>query len=250
MTSIEERVYPEQRFGGYSRFDGTIHFCSRVRALLPPGAVVLDVGCGRAQRVDDPCAFRCSIQNFNGEGRRVIGIDVDPRAESNPFIDDFRLIEDLDRWPVEDASIDLIYSDYVLEHVEHPDRYFAEAWRVLRPGGTICMRTPNKWCYVAILSRLIADRHHGKVTAIAQRDRKEQDVFPTFYRANTRSGIARQMRARGFEACVYRIEGEPSYLRFNPLVYRIGALVHRVLPPILQSTLLAFGRKPAAPNTP
>ena len=111
---IADIVYPERRFAGFTRFDGTVHFASRVRAMLGETDTVLDVGCGRGQRVDDACDYRRGLQDFRGPKRHVIGIDVDPGAEANPFLDEFRLIDDPAVWPVADGSVDIIYCDYVL----------------------------------------------------------------------------------------------------------------------------------------
>ena len=52
-----ERFYPETTFGGFTRVDGTMAFYLRVRSLLCPDSVVLDVGCGRGEYGEDP--FRC-----------------------------------------------------------------------------------------------------------------------------------------------------------------------------------------------
>lgn len=42
-----------------------------------------------------------------------------------------------ERWPVEDASADLVVAMLVLEHVETLSHFFSEAARVLRPGGEV-----------------------------------------------------------------------------------------------------------------
>ncbi len=241
--SLLEAVYPEATFGGYSRVDGTVAFYSRVQSLLGPGAVALDVGCGRGKDADDNCAFRRTLCDLRGKDRRVIGIDVDPAAFQNPLIDEFRKIDDVDRWPIGDEEVDLLVANSVLEHVQHPDRFFAEAWRVLRPGGVICLRTYNKRGYVGICARLVPNKFHAKVTGFAQGDREEHDVFPTVYRCNTPGAIRRALRRQGFDACVYAIETEPSYLKFSPILYRVGAVVHKLIPPPLRWTILAFGRK-------
>ncbi len=242
--SFADRVYPEQVFGGFTRCDGTLAFYSRVQAVLPEEATVLDVGCGRGRSAEDPSAYRRRLQNLQGPERTVIGIDVDFAAAGNPNLDQFRLIESTDRWPVEDASIDLLVSDYVLEHVDDPGSFFREIDRVMSPGGTVCLRTPNRWSYIAVIAQLIPNRLHARVTARVQEGREEQDVFPTRYRCNTRGTIRRQFRRLGYAAWVESIEAEPTYLQFSPLIYRMGSVVHRWLPPTFRSTLVAFARKP------
>lgn len=244
--SIADRVYPEREFGGFTRFDGTVAFYSRLQAVLPEEATVLDVGCGRGRSAEDASAYRRQLQNLQGPKRQVIGIDVDFAAASNPNLDQFRLIESVDVWPVEDASVDLLVSDYVLEHVDDPQTFFREVDRVLRPGGTVCLRTPNRWSYIAAVAQLVPNRLHARVTAKAQDGRAEQDVFPTRYRCNTRGSIRRQLNRLGYSAWVESIEAEPCYLHFSPLAYRIGSVVHRWLPRTFRSTLIAFASKPAA----
>jgi len=50
--------------------------------------------------------------------------------------------EDLQALTFEDASIDLHCHLDVMEHVNHPDRCFAEMERTLRPGGKMIFTTP------------------------------------------------------------------------------------------------------------
>ncbi|WP_412063085.1 class I SAM-dependent methyltransferase [Rubrivirga sp. IMCC45206] len=242
-TVLLESVYPEARFGGFSRVDGTVAFYTRVRALLDPSHVVLDVGCGRGKSEDDPSPTRRQLQNLRGDVATVIGIDVDERAAGNPKVDEFRPIEALDRWPVGDGSVDVIVSDYVLEHVADPEGYLSEAHRVLRPGGMLCARTPNKLGYVALVAQAVPNRLHARVVGTAQAARAEHDVFPTVYKMNRRGSLLRQLEAHGFDGEVVRHESEPSYLAFSPLAYRLGALVHRALPGPLKNQLFVFARR-------
>ncbi len=240
---LVQRVYPEHRFGGFTRHDGTVQFYTRVQSLLAVGQTVLDVGCGRGEYQDDTSAYRRGLRILKRDGLKVIGIDVDDAASANPYLDEFRLIEDLDTWPVEDESVDVVVSDYVLEHVANPDRFFSELTRVLKPGGIFCARTPNAWSYVGILARLIPNRLHAKVTGFAQEGRKSIDVFPTVYACNTRRSVSRYLRASGLEPVVYRFEPEPTYASFSPVVYRLTAWLHRLLPPPLQSQLMIFASR-------
>ena len=76
-------------------------------------------------------SLRRELRMLRGRCRRVIGIDIDESAEQNPGIDEFRLITG-NRWPVDDEGIDLIISDFVLEHIDDPNSYFVEVARVLK----------------------------------------------------------------------------------------------------------------------
>jgi SAM-dependent methyltransferase len=55
-----------------------------------------------------------------------------------------------DRWPVEDASVDIVLATETLEHVPEPPVFLAEARRVLRPGGRIVLTVPfaARWHYI------------------------------------------------------------------------------------------------------
>jgi SAM-dependent methyltransferase len=237
-------VYPETAFGGFTRYDGTIAFTIRVRSLLKQDQTVLDVGCGRGSRVDDQCELRRGLQDLRGDSRHVIGIDPDPAAKINPYLDEFRKMDLASKWPVNDGQIDLIYCDYVLEHIESPTEFFAEVARVLKPGGVACFRTPNRWSYVGLIAQIVPNRFHAGVTRYAQQGREARDVFPTLYRCNSRSRLLEYFDAYGLNGCAYTIESEPTYLAFSPLLYRLGAWIHPILPPALRSTLLGFARRP------
>lgn len=242
------RSYPESRFGGFSDCDGTVKFYSRVNALLKPESVVLDAGCGRGKFASDPIVFRRELQVLKGKAKRVIGIDPDPAAEANPYIDEFHLL-DGQTWSVPDASVDLVVSDFVLEHVEDPDQYFSEIARVTKPGGHVCIRTPNSWGYVAICSKMIPNKHHVKVLEKAQNlggqdsHREDMDVFPTVYKCNTRGKILGQFRKQGFTSHVYGTDAEPSYLVFSPTVYQLGKWYHKMCPGFMKNVLFAFAEK-------
>jgi SAM-dependent methyltransferase len=238
------KAYPEASFGGFSEADGTVHFYTRVHALLHPDSVVLDVGCGRGAYGEDEIAFRREVRILRGKCRQVIGIDVDPAGRQNPFVDDFRLIEGT-RWPLDDGSVDLCLSDYVLELVPDPELFFAECARVLKPGGVFCARTPNRYGYVAMVASCVPNKLHATVLKKIGKKLGGKDTFPTVYRCNTSGRIKRLMRQYGFEGCVRGIEDEPTYLVFSKLAYRMGAVVHRMIPPGLKGNLLILARKAA-----
>jgi SAM-dependent methyltransferase len=246
MTSQLVKFYPEARFGGFSDVDGTIAFYSRISSLLAQSSVVVDFGCGRGSGDEDSVQFRKNLRNFRGRVSQVIGLDVDIAGSDNQFVDEFRLLAPGAAWPVRAESVDLLYGDFVLEHLPEPGTFFREAHRVLKPGGYLCLRTPNALGYVGLVSALLPGSLHKALLRRAQPDRREEDVFPTFYRCNTLWALRRELRAKGFKGVVYGYDAEPSYLSFSPVAYWLGTVYSRLAPPMFRSCLFAFAQKAAA----
>ncbi len=237
-----EIFYPESRFGGFTQIDGTVAFYSRVQALTRADSVVIDFGCGRGAYASDPIPFRRDLRIFKGKAQRVIGLDASPIGAENPFLDEFHCLKAA-IWPLADNSAELIVCDNVLEHLPDPNVFFSEAQRVLKAGGFICIRTPNRWNYIAMLSRLIPNRRHAAVLAKAKPELQEIDVFPTHYRCNTIPAVRRALLQAGFTAAVYGYEAEPSYLSFSRTAYALGVLHQRFAPGVLKPAIFAFGQK-------
>jgi len=219
--------------------DSAALFCSVIHALLPQAAVVVDVGCGRGGAVEvfdgtDPLDFR-------GPGRRVIGIDVDQVGVDNPVLDEFRPI-DGDRWPLDDASVDLVVSDWTLEHVADPQAFVRELTRVLRPGGAFVARTVNRSSVTALGARAVPNRHHAKVVARLQPGRQDRDVFPTVYKMNTRKALA-ELFDRDFEWSATSHAGLHHYFGPWPRMARMVRAVEPRLPRANRLTLMVCARK-------
>jgi SAM-dependent methyltransferase len=238
------RYYPESRFGGYSDIDQLVVFYTRVRSLLEPSFTVLDIGCGRGRHAEKRTA-RSSLKILNDQCKTVIGIDVNPAARHNPFVDQFHLIDPNGTWPIPDASVDLAVSDYVLEHVENPDLFFSECHRVIRPGGYLCLRTTNALSYFGVAARVIPNRLHS---AIVQRayvnPRKEEDVFPIRYRCNTVRAVRRALDRHGFEHCVYGYQSDPAHFGFSRTLYLLGVMHQRLAPRSIRTAIFIFARRP------
>lgn len=243
-----DTFYPETSFGGFSRADGTMAFYQRVNALLTPSSVVLDVGCGRGEYAEDPVASRKALRSLRGKSAAVIGIDRDPAAASNPCIDEFRAISG-ERWPLDGETVHLCLVDSVLEHVGDPDAFFAECRRVVRPGGYVCVRTPNSLGYATVITRLIPNSAHSAVLAKVQPGRQAVDVFPTLYRCNSPRRLRETLVRHGFKACVFGYGPEPVYLGFSTLAFSLGVAWAAVAPSVLQGTLFAFARRQTSPRT-
>ena len=101
---------------------------------LKPGMKMLEPGCGRGE----------FLKNFEGLGLKVYGVDISP--ESLNFNKDLDLsLCDLEneKLPFKDNTFDVIFSKSFIEHLNSPERYFEEAYRVLKPDGLLITLVPD-----------------------------------------------------------------------------------------------------------
>lgn len=240
--NFQDIYYPETRWGGFTHVDGTIAFYTRVNSLITPSSVILDVGCGRGNYCNDPVRLRRDLRILKGKCLKVIGIDVDEKAASNPALDEFSLIKD-GVWPIRDLSVDLCLADWVLEHVREPELFFRQCQRVLKPGGYVCIRTPNILSYFGLVTQLIPQKWRCKTVVYAQDHRETEDIFPAVYRCNSKYKVRQMMLKQGFDVCICNHEAEPSYLSFSQFFYFLGVLHQRIAPDMFKLNLFIFGRK-------
>lgn len=193
-------------------------FRERILTYIKPDSVVLDLGAG---------AGIVSQMHFKGLARRVCGVDLDPRVVDNPMLDEGR-VSDAGEIPYEQGIFDLVFSDNVFEHLDEPLQVYKEVARVLKPGGVLLFKTPNKWHYMPTIARMTPHGFHQFVNRL--RGRAEVDTFPTRYRSNTKGDVERLAQQAGLTVeRIERIEGRPEYLRMTWSTYLVGLLYERVV---------------------
>ena len=206
----------------------------------------MDLGCGRGwfmHKDEEDEFYIANFRNFKGKVKKVIGIDVDPVAASNPSLDEFHLLEINKSWPIQTDSIDICVCDYVVEHVVDMDFFFSELNRVMKKGGIACFRTPNKWGYMAMISSLIPNSMHARFLKKVQPQRKEEDVFPVVYKCNTKKAFEKYLTNHGFAPHVFHYNSEPTYLKFSYISFALGYYFEKILPAAFKATLFAFAIK-------
>jgi len=240
---LKAHFFPEVGLSGFSHLDGTIAMYSQVAALIRPTDVVLEFGAGRGGNIStDPSPYRRWIQTLHGRCAKVIGCDIDPVVRDNPFLDEGIVIYPGQPLPFLDSSFDLIVSNNVFEHVADAQLVANELLRILRPGGTICASTPNKFGYVALSAMLIRNTRHVSVLKRVQPYRLAMDVFPTLYKMNTFKTLNR-LFSKSSQVVIYAHSAEPSYHFGNKLVFALFKFIHRLLPEMFASTMYVFIRK-------
>jgi SAM-dependent methyltransferase len=234
---------PDNDFaGGFTSTDGTIEFFSRVNALLKHTFTVLDLGAGRgAWFYQDQCEYRRAMRTIKGKVTEYICADVDEAVLSNPTSDRNVLIKD-DRIPLEDASVDLVICDYVLEHLLEVSSLKSELSRLLKSHGYFCARTPHRFNYVSFFARVIGNDRHAKVLASVQPTRQPEDIFPTFYKLNSLRRIRRVFP--GWDNYSYVYSAEPRYFFGLRWLYGLLQVLHNHSPKPLTGNVFVFLRKP------
>ncbi|MGH9354568.1 MAG: class I SAM-dependent methyltransferase, partial [Terriglobia bacterium] len=175
---------------------GLAHAQDRYAKLLEqwtkPGDRWLDVGCGRSVL---PSWVRAAPGLVN---RNRFGIDPylsSLRANPAPCKAQARI-----EWlPFADRTFDVVTANMVVEHLKYPALQFREIWRVLRPGGLFVFHTTNAQGYYVMTARLIPERLKSRLAAVLD-GRAQEEVFPAWYRVNTRRAIHETLQAAGFSA--------------------------------------------------
>lgn len=238
------QLYKEIGAGGFSAIDGSVEFYGRVNALLTSDMRVLDFGAGRGKdAVDDPAEYRRGLRTLKGKVRIVVGADIDPIVGTNPSIDQAVQIEEWRGLPFASESMDLLLCDHTFEHIRHPGPVTAELDRILKPGGWICARTPNRWGYIAVGATLVPNRFHAAALRVAQPVRKSKDVFPTAYKLNTRRALSKYFPQDRFRDCSYFYNPEPAYFGSSLSLLRLAQMSFRLLPSPCSAVLMIFKQK-------
>jgi SAM-dependent methyltransferase len=97
------------------------------------GKMVLDFGCGDGRHTEILASMGAD---------RVVGVDISKAMvekalkRSEKSQESFEVIEaDGAKLPFEDASFDVVFSNYVLQHFSELQQPLKEIYRVLKPGG-------------------------------------------------------------------------------------------------------------------
>jgi predicted SAM-dependent methyltransferase len=116
-----------------------------------------------------------------GCGSRYIPGFIHVDAQPAPHVD---IVGPVERLPMDDASVSLIYASHILEHF---GRYaykevLAEWFRVLRPGGVLRLAVPDFAACAAIYYEMgLADGLSGLVGLIVGGQRNEHDYHKMIF---------------------------------------------------------------------
>jgi SAM-dependent methyltransferase len=205
-----------------------------LRQALAPGSRVLEAGCGRTTRLG---GFRDQID-------RLVGADMDESGgRANAALDEFVVADLCGTLPFDAGAFDLVYANFVVEHLEHPALAFAEWHRVLRSGGSVILLTSNRTNPLMAAGRLVPQSVR---TAVKRRGpgAVARDVFPARYRANAPGALNWLLGQAGFaQVSVIFVATLHRYAGGHRLAAAALRNAEHGLPPRLRSTIVAWYRR-------
>jgi ubiquinone/menaquinone biosynthesis C-methylase UbiE len=175
----EKLIAPTLKYSQY-------HYYDELKRVIPRDSSWLDLGCGHQMFAN---WMMEEERELASRARRLVGIDLDLAGLKQNQFATGRIYGDLERLPFLPGSFDVVTANMVVEHLGDPSQVLAEVHRVLKPGGMFIFHTPNRRCVMMSISALLPQKLKNLLVFILE-NRKEEDVFPTFYRMNTFGSIA------------------------------------------------------------
>lgn len=188
-----------------------------IRRYLKPDMRLLDAGCGRDFQF---------TREFATDAQVAVGVDITELRSGVAGICGIRA--DLQCLPFKDNSFDMVISMSVLEHVEDPERVFREFSRVLKSKGIVILQTPNRYDYVSLIAKITPFWFHRWILSNLL-DREEEDTFPTFFRANTKSQLLSLLSRTNLTLVKMELFNQyPAYLMFSSILFCLGVVYERI----------------------
>nr|BBH92918.1 SAM-dependent methyltransferase [Thermogemmatispora argillosa] len=214
----QERYRAEYRLRKPGWQDSLSLYIQLIERVVGPETWVLDIGCGHADFLGAVYA----------RTPHIYGLDPDAEALARNTIIRHKVVGRAEALPFADRTFDLVTCAWVLEHLERPEPVFREISRVLKPGGRFIFLTPNVWNYNVWLIRSVPHRFHAQLTQKLY-GRQRQDTYRVYYRINSPGRLERLARAVGLEREQLLLNGDPSYISFNRLLFAFACILEKVL---------------------
>ena len=128
----------------------TPHCFAKALNQLASNSLVVDIGCGRGELVQNIAAWRPDL--------KIIGVDW---TEAHPVSGIEFIRGDAMSLPFEDEVADMVICKHLIEHLPTPEKLFSEFRRILRPTGLLYLECPDvRGCYPFIFPKFYDDPTH------------------------------------------------------------------------------------------
>ena len=172
--------------------DSQYRYKETLQSVIQPGASWLELGCGHQIFPAYMSSSEAEERELVGRCDRAVGLDYSAEGLRKHRSLRHRTVGDIQHLPFAENSFDVVSANMVMEHVADPAAALAQISRILKPGGTFLFHTINASNYTFMAAKLVPQGIKNKLIWLLE-GRKEEDVFPVFYRFNTASRIGSLM---------------------------------------------------------
>lgn len=149
---------------------------------------VLDAGCGSLSQVRFP------RKPF------VVGIDISrEQLEKNSHVDE-KILGDVETYPLEPSSFDVVVCWDTMEHLNRPERAIANFAQALKPGGLLIIATTNPYSLKGLLTKFTPHSFHvwvyRRLFGDPNAGKPGFAPFPTTLRRSIAPGAMRRVAAQ------------------------------------------------------
>jgi 2-polyprenyl-3-methyl-5-hydroxy-6-metoxy-1,4-benzoquinol methylase len=195
----------------------------RLHAAQASGGVSSDVIGERILELVDQCELRGRVLDFGaGIGQltrklsamdrfeQISGVDLLPRPECLPPAISWHCLDLSEGGALPSESFDVVIAAEVIEHLENPREIAREWYRVLRPGGTVILSTPNN----ESLRSLAALVMRGHFVAFDDR------CYPAHITALLRKDLLRILTEAGFADVRFHFTNSGDVPKLCPVTWQ------------------------------
>lgn len=185
------------------------------------GEVIVDMGCG----VGDLWPF------VRDQFATYVGVDVVRYEDFPPGAEFIQANLDAGSVPLPDESADTVVAVETIEHLENPRALIREMVRLTKPGGWVCLTTPNQLSLLSLLTLIFKQRHSAF-----------QNVhYPAHLTALLEIDLIRMALECGLADVTINYSGH-GRLVLTPWHYPL--FLARMFPRSMSDNILLIGRKP------
>lgn len=230
-------------------------YATRLQTYVDETTRWLDAGCGRRLLPPDFYDLECALMR---KACAAVGADVNIDSLRRHKTLSLPTCAALENLPFPAESFDLVTCNMVVEHLPNPRATLAEFDRVLGPGGVLLLHTPNTWNYAVAFARTLKKTMPARASRRLiswSEERHEADIFPTYYRANSRAVMTHMLESLGLscERFEMLVGPQPVARFFAPIalceLLLMRATMWRPLHQFATTMLCSFRKAPRMKST-
>jgi ubiquinone/menaquinone biosynthesis C-methylase UbiE len=202
---------------------------------------VLDIGCGRKSDIGR------YLKEHNSHAL-IHGADLDEYSLKNRDVDELFICDAADM-PFADGSYDVVFSQFLLEHVKDSQETVNSIARVTAKGGLATLIIPNPTSPESTVAKLTPYSFHLFFKReIQQYDNVSEDTFPTVFDFKSVKNLKQEMATAGFTNIEAAYIPEMYFrFRYRPILIRLAMVYTKILTKLnlnlLKSSVVVSGIK-------